>query len=209
MAVDLGKQIGPLPLGAWIAVVGIGGGIAWYARNQGKEPTVVEDTSGTPGVGMGGSGGWTDLTPPTSSTPAAPTTNEAWAIKMTQWLIGMGYDPLKSETAVRKYVNQGKLSPQEFTLVTLAMAVIGPPPQALPYIPDDPPVPPTPEPPPDPQLYYLEGSRPAVWALANGPSGKWVETNSQMQANAWAVAYSETKNATHVNAATWAQLKAR
>lgn len=212
MAIDLGKQMGPLPLGAWIAVVGIGGGIAWYARNQGSdEPTIVEDASGVPGVGTGGSGLWTELTPPTSSTPATPKTNEEWAIKMTQWLIAMGYDPIKSETAVRKYVNQGKLSPQEFTLVTLAMAVIGPPPQALPYIPDDPAVPDPPPPvvPAEPHLYYLEGSRPAVWALANGPGGKWVETNSQMQANAWAVAYSSTKNATHVNAATWAQLKAR
>lgn len=213
MAVDLGKQYGPLPLGAWIAVVGIGAGIAWYARNQGDDPTVVEDVSGVPGVGQGGSGGWVDMTPPGSTTPAGPTTNEAWAIAMTKWLIAMGYEPVKSETAVRKYLNGAKLSAQEFTLVSLAMAVIGPPPQALGVIPDDPdepdtPTPPTPTP-TKPELFYLEGSSPAVWALANGPSGGWVETNSQLQANVWAATYNPTKNATRVNAATWNSLKAK
>lgn len=201
---DLSKQVGPLPLGAWIAVVAVGGGIAWYSRRQSDNaPTIVEDTSGTPGVGVGGSGAWTEVGPSTTTGNTAPTTNEAWATKMVQWMIAMGYDPVKSQTAVTKYLNAGKLDAQEYTLVTLAMAVVGPPPQQLGYSPDDP------SSGRETVLYYLEGSKPATWALANGPNGGWVETNSQIQANAWAVAYSDNKMATHVTAASWASLKAK
>lgn len=203
MAMDLGKQIGPLPLGGWVAVVAIGGGIAWYARKQGNtSPLVVEDVSGTPGVGVGGSGAYVPVVPPTNAADAKPTNNEDWGIAMVQWMTAKGYDSATSELAVRKYLNQAKLSPQEWTLVTLGMAILGPPPQSLGYIPDDPTDAPT-------LLYYLEGSKPAVWALANGPSGKWVETNSQIQANAWAVTYADNKMATHVNTASWQQLKAQ
>ncbi len=51
---DLGKQIGPLPLGAWIVVVGGGLGIALYTRRMGQSSEPVIDTSPDPGVGEGG-----------------------------------------------------------------------------------------------------------------------------------------------------------
>ncbi len=139
MAIDLGKQIGPMPLGAWIAVVGVGLGIAWYTRNTGKEPTIVEDTSGTPGVGVGGSGQWVGTTPPTTDSPVnkTPTTNEEWAQKAAQWLIAMGYPSAMSQQAVSKYVTGVKLSAQEYTLIALALVAVGPLPGGQPLPPEE------------------------------------------------------------------------
>jgi hypothetical protein len=69
---DLGKPVGPLPLGAWIIVVGAGVGIALYAR-KGGSGGFIEDTSMDPGVGTGP--GWTAIYPPTSA-PNIPGTND-------------------------------------------------------------------------------------------------------------------------------------
>lgn len=46
---DLGKMIGPLPLGAWIAAVGGSLGLAVVLNKQGgdDEPATVLDVSGT------------------------------------------------------------------------------------------------------------------------------------------------------------------
>jgi hypothetical protein len=53
-SLDLSKQVGPLPLGAWLAVVAGGLGIAWYTRrNTTADPAPVVDTSGINGVGDG------------------------------------------------------------------------------------------------------------------------------------------------------------
>jgi hypothetical protein len=58
MAPDLGKMVGPMPLGAWIAVVGGGLGFALYSRSQSAAAPVdtgmaPEDTSGTfPALGL-------------------------------------------------------------------------------------------------------------------------------------------------------------
>jgi hypothetical protein len=133
MAVDFGKQVGPLPLGAWIIVVGGGLGIAWYSMRGGSAPVVVEDTSGTPGVGVGSPADWTPLQGTGSNVPAAPTTNEQWGQKAIQWLIAQNYPPTTSDSAVRKYLSgQGGLSVQETTLIGIVLVAVGPPPQTLP-----------------------------------------------------------------------------
>ena len=56
MAFDFSKQVGPLPMGAWIAVVGGGLGLGYYTyrqQNAAAAPTVVDNTSGQTGVGDG------------------------------------------------------------------------------------------------------------------------------------------------------------
>lgn len=94
---DMGKMVGPLPLGAWLAVVGGGLGLALYTRRQNatEAPTdpdlMPEDTGTTPGVGVGGSGQWTDVTPPTNSTGDAPAeTNEEWGRQTIVKMIEIG-----------------------------------------------------------------------------------------------------------------------
>src|SRR5688572_8717937 len=103
---DFGKQIGPLPLGAWVIVVGGGLGIAWYTRSRtgATAPVVVEDGSGVPGVGQGV--GWIAVPPPSSAPggPPEPTTNEEWGKAAINYLIAMGYDANVADAAIRKYL---------------------------------------------------------------------------------------------------------
>lgn len=132
--VDLGKQVGPLPMGAWIVVVGTGLGIAYYARKKSQEtPTVVTDTSGTPGVGTGDVGGFSQTSPGDQGlqTPTIQT-NEDWAKAAINWLIAQGYDANVSDSAIRKYLAVETQSVQEYTLTGLALQHLGSPPQPLP-----------------------------------------------------------------------------
>ena len=141
--------MGPLPVGAWVAVVAIGGGLAYYGwkHNVGAGNT-SQNTSGIdPNVGVGG-GGFDTVNPPASTpTDTSPITNEEWAVKAINWLIAQGYNPAVSDSAIRKYLAvASNLSTQEYVLVSLALQHLGSPPQPLP--PSDQPISITPEPPP-------------------------------------------------------------
>lgn len=136
---DMSKMVGPLPLGAWLAVVGGGLGIAVYTRRQsnagpayGEEHIVPEDIGTIPGVGTGP--GWVAVPPPTTALPGAPepTNNEEWARKATNWLIAQGYGPAVSDSAVRKYIAGEQLGAQEYTLTDIVLGAIGSPPVPLP-----------------------------------------------------------------------------
>jgi len=145
VAVDFGKQYGPLPLGAWVAVVGGGLGIAWYTRQSGnKGTTIVEDTSGIPGVGTGQGSMWIQNTPPPAQEVADDkfTTNEEWARAAVNYLIAQGYDAALADTAVRKYLESKPLSLSENALIKLALAKYGAPPVLLPEPPPLPVIPP-------------------------------------------------------------------
>lgn len=139
---DFGKMIGPLPLGAWVVVVGGGLGYTLWNRRNGSgggsdSPTVVDDTSGTPGVGDGSVGGWTPTTPGTSTSGGGTglltiDDNDEWASAAIRYLISQGYDATVSTSAISKYVNAEPLSPAEFTLLGRALLYLGPPPTILP-----------------------------------------------------------------------------
>lgn len=144
---DFGKMVGPLPLGAWIGIVG--GGLAFmaYSRSQTAEAPAEafeewEDTSIPEGVGVGGtvgggagggSGGWT-YTPPATDAPVSqePDTNEAWARRAVNGLIALGYDPAVSDSAVRKYMEGAAMGASEYALITIALGKYGAPPILLP-----------------------------------------------------------------------------
>lgn len=135
MALDLGKQIGPLPLGAWVAVVGTGLGIAYYSRNQGATdttPTIVDDTGTQDGVGTGVDGNWINVTPPTS-TPAAtpPQDNDEWGRQAIDYLVSQGYDAAVVQSAIAKALQGVGLSPQEWVLWKIAITRTGAPPFPL------------------------------------------------------------------------------
>lgn len=143
MPVDLGKQYGPLPLGAWLAVIAGGLGIAWYTSRT-RTPVEVEDGSGTPGVGVGAPEPWTPISGSQPQQQPAPiTNNEEWGQKAIGWLIAQGYPPTQSDSAVRKYLTGTKMSVQETTLIGLALVALGPPPSLLPPVEDDEPAPPS------------------------------------------------------------------
>lgn len=146
--VDFGKQVGPLPLGAWVAVVAGGLGIAIYTRrNQAGsgQVQVVADTGADPGVGLGGAG-WVSVQPPaTGVTSAQPQTNEEWARLATTYLIAQGYDPGVADSAVRKYMEANQLTAQEYAMMSMVLRQYGPPPNPI-GPPADPPVVTTPPP---------------------------------------------------------------
>jgi hypothetical protein len=169
--VDFGKSYGPLPLGAWVAVIGGGLGIAWYTTQKGgKSAGTVVDTSGVPGVGTGGQSLWVQNTPPVTSAVADDKfeTNEEWARAAVNFLIAQGFDAALADTAIRKYLESKPLSLSENALVKLALAKYGAPPVLLPEPPPLPeipkPVEPTPvAPPPPPPSQPSPGQVRWIW----------------------------------------------
>jgi hypothetical protein len=134
--IDLGKQVGPLPLGAWVAVVGAGLGVALYTRRQSAasaEPTVVEDTSGIPGVGTGVNGMWTDVTPvPPTDAPTVYTDNDSWGRAAIDRLVADGYPSAQVYSAITKALAGGTgdnaLSVSEFAIWARALVLLKTPP---------------------------------------------------------------------------------
>jgi nucleoid-associated protein YgaU len=179
---DFGKMMGPLPLGAWVAVVGGGLAYAVYSRRQADiapasastDPNV--DTSG--GVGTGGDSGWVQTGGGTdgpvqsvgSEGGFTPTTNVQWGNQAINWLIRQNYDAATANRAINKFLRNegGRLSPHEFTLVNLALAEFGPPPRPtlgpFPAPTPRPPHPPRPTPHPGPH----PGTGPRHYVVRNG-----------------------------------------
>lgn len=131
---NLSKMVGPLPLGAWLAVVGGGLGIALYTRRQNAAPSLnpdqmPEDIGTTPGVGTGAVGGWTPTTPGTTPVTTAPTDNDQWAQLAIDRLIGLGYPPATVNSAITKYIRETPpFSSAEIAIINEALRKLGSPP---------------------------------------------------------------------------------
>ena len=151
MALDLGKQVGPLPVGAWVAVVGGGLAIGWYfskgtAANNSANDALVPVTE--PGVGTGG--GQFIYDPPTNvenPNNNAIADNATWGRRAINWLIAEGYDPGLAQSAVSKFLNGTNRTLIEQTLINLALVEFGTPPEEVP-LPETPVTPPPTTPPP-------------------------------------------------------------
>lgn len=133
---DLGKQIGPLPLGAWIGVVAGGLGLAWYVnRNSGASTSApIEETSGTglaaeTGVGTGGQQFIYD--PPQTGSQASYTTNDEWGRAAILYLISQGKNPATATTAVTKYLAEQTISAEQMAMISSAIGSLGPPPTLI------------------------------------------------------------------------------
>lgn len=137
---DLGKMYGPLPLGVWVAVIGVGVGIVVWQRKATNEPAemvegfVYRDTSTDPGVGMGGSGMWTNLTPPSTDSgtiSAAPVDNDSWASIAINRAIADGFDPAIADYAIRRYISGYENDTQGWAIVRHILRAVGAPPIPL------------------------------------------------------------------------------
>lgn len=129
---DLSKQIGPLPLGGWIAVIAGGLGIAYFINRDQSNSSSGPVRVAEPGVGTGG--GQFIETPPSevdTSGPELEETNANWGRKATDWLIGQGNDPGLSDNAIRKYLSSEELNSQEQSLIDQALREFGTPPEPL------------------------------------------------------------------------------
>lgn len=147
---DMGKAVGPLPMGAWVALVGGGLGYMIYSRNK----TSTASAAAAPAtdallsdVGYGGSGAVGAYTPTDGgiNTPASsagtPTSNSAWGRMVFNFLVGNGADGAYADKAVRDYLSGVALTTQENSLITQGLAKFGQTPEGLP---DAPPLPVTP-----------------------------------------------------------------
>src|SRR4051794_7435197 len=176
---DFGKQVGPMPLGAWVAVVGGSFAYMMYSRNKTakSEPvaTSLDATSADSlaSVGAGGMGagyvptynGGTDT--PASST-AAITSNTQWGQAAFAWLAGQGLDGSSVDIAIRDYLQGNPLNVQENSLITQALAKFGMTPEALP---NPPALPIVPQPAPAPVTVPVPQAAPApVYTPAPAPA---------------------------------------
>src|SRR4051812_11876997 len=172
---DLGKQVGPLPLGAWVAVVG--GSLAFmvYSRSRSKSSEPVEVAAGPDaGVGVGGVGAVgaytaTDggVAAPSSAT-AEISSNSQWSRAAFNFLVSDGADGAVTDRALRQYLDGNSLSVTENALITRALAKFGQVPEGLPMAPEIP-VPPVitiPSPVPTP----VSAPAPYVPAAAPAPA---------------------------------------
>lgn len=128
----LRKDVGPLPVGGWLIVVGAGLGFAYWRKrglptstNTGAtdtaEPLFTNDT-------IGNIGGLLALLNKGQTGPNTQTytDNTSWYQQALRVLIGRGNDPDLVDTALRKYMNGLPLSVQENSILELALQSVGP-----------------------------------------------------------------------------------
>lgn len=177
---DMSKPIGPLPTGAWAAIVAAGVGIVWYTRTHGSSSstTPVDPTTLADSVGAGPTAFTAvDPSPQPSSNAASFTDNGTWSVAAITWGIAHGLQPTIVDSAVRDYINGQNLSGQEQAIIDQILKALGPPPETLtPYQrppSSTPPVtpggPPSPPPPPPVTKPPPVTSKPPVPT----PAGKW------------------------------------
>lgn len=135
---DMGKMVGPLPLGAWLIVLAACIGFAWYNRTHAQpieedmsmpsDGTDVDTLSGAiPGVGNGAVGGWTQTLPSTSpevdlGATLPPVDNIEWGIRASNWAIKQGsYSPAAILSAINKYLSGATLSASEYSIITMIL----------------------------------------------------------------------------------------
>lgn len=139
MANPLTKQIGPLPAGMWLVVIG-GGLFVGYMVNKNMAKASTEEPSSQQltetGVGTGG-GQLVYDAPQSGSGDSTPDTNAAWGRRAVNYLVGTGVQATTAENAVNKYLQGHSLSIAEKALVNLASAAIGTPPESVP-VPEEP-----------------------------------------------------------------------
>jgi hypothetical protein len=134
---DLGKQVGPLPMGGWLVVIAGGLGVGYVInRNMAKNASSSEqDPTQLTESGTGGGGGQFIYTPPsTGSENTAPETNATWGTKAKNWLIAppQSVSPTVADNAIRKYLSGQSLSLAERAIVDLALVRFGVPPDFIP-----------------------------------------------------------------------------
>jgi hypothetical protein len=166
---DLSQMVGPLPLGAWVGVVGGGLGLAYLARRgkPAEEPELAEvpPFPGTP-VTSG----------PTRLAPAEPAYTEPVVTDNTEWirqavtrLVVDGFAPLKTQQCLAQYL-EGVVPAHDPNacqpIIEAAIRKVGPPPTGAPvnqFPLGPPPAPPSIAPPTTPTAPGVGGAVRMYW----------------------------------------------
>lgn len=145
----LTRKVGPLPVGAWLAVVALGVGVtaaiirrrrAAAGLDPEPQPADAPTTDeGNPfptgGFTVGGLNPGTGSGIPSSSLPSSTPevrTNSDWETSAIRWAIAKGFTPTIAAGAIAKFIGGQTLTAQEGALVDAALAANGPPPENVP-----------------------------------------------------------------------------
>jgi hypothetical protein len=147
MALNLGKQIGPLPAGAWLGVVGGGLVLAYFINKRqsagsGDEVPALSDPDSDVGVG-GGQFQYEPIQTVTPDVDTPPDDNNGWGIKAKNYLIGQGFAPNVAINVVEKFLAGMQLAANEKLIIDVALLKLGSPPEPIAPTDDVPTAPPT------------------------------------------------------------------
>ena len=141
---DLAKEVHGLPIYAWVLIGAVGiyvgyryfGGKSSGVSSTGSDSSVGGDDSGT--YAQAGSGGETlatNTTTPTVSNTSVTATiypdNVAWGVAAVAGLVAHGYNAITAEQAIYAYVNGESITSDQQTLINLAVALVGTPPDLI------------------------------------------------------------------------------
>ena len=142
----LTKKVGPLPVAAWAAVLGVAGYYVYRTRkgSSGAATTGTGDGSGT--VAATGSGSYSPVGSGSGSDTGSGITgaghtfadNQAWSTAAISYLVGLGYEGVMVNQAVQKYLGSMPLTAAQQGMVNLAILKIGAPPELVAPSQDDP-----------------------------------------------------------------------
>lgn len=132
---DLTKKIGPLPVWAYGAILGVGLiAYMWWSSNSAASSatttatteTVPDDVSGT-----GLSAASDDTSSDVGATGTTLLTNALWEAQALADLAGSGVSPLTAQVALENYLNGVALTSQQQSIVNTVLTAIGPPPEGV------------------------------------------------------------------------------
>lgn len=196
---NLGKQVGPLPAGAWLGVVGGGLAIAYFInKRQAASDSTAQQSLVDPESATGVGGGQFQYDPiqtvPTPET-TTPEDNVSWGNKAANWLVSQGYAATVAQNAINKYLASLQLNDNERIMVDAAILHFGVPPEPLSPNDDSPTPPPTAKPPatsaakpPPVGMLLAHAQRHAVnftWTYGNTPIGGFQVSIKDLRTGRW------------------------
>ena len=127
----LRKEVGPLPVGGWLIVVGAGLGFAYWRKRNLPTSTNTPETELSPlmtNETLGNIGGMLALLNKGSTGVETQTytDNTSWYQQAARLLIGRGNSPDLVDNALRKYMQGLPLSQAETAIKELALQLVGP-----------------------------------------------------------------------------------
>lgn len=135
----LARNIGPLPVWGWIAVLGVAGAVVVRRRRAATttapDQVTYAQQAQVPTIGGAAGGG---ASPIVSGGAARPTTNDEWRSTAVTTLTAKGYSSLSADTAVAKYLQGAAMTTTERALIDIALGSLGTPPAPPPAAPSAP-----------------------------------------------------------------------
>lgn len=137
---DLGKMVGPLPVGGWVAVVAAGGGIALLGRKATAAKATDTDAAATEVPAAMIYPATPTTSGPTGLSPSAPslppqttiTDNGQWVAEAIKALVQQGYAPYTVQQCLQRFL-EGVIQGEPCAgIVNAAILAIGPPPTGAP-----------------------------------------------------------------------------